>query len=59
MATIKVKAKVNGTHAVTGMELKEGAVYSIDEEFFGPEVFERIDIDAEAATGSGTAEKEG
>ncbi len=39
---IKVKAKVTGTHALTGLSLQEGEVYEVDEEIakMADQVFE-------------------
>lgn len=42
MAKIDVVAKVDGLHAVTGLSLTRGETYTIEEEQFGEEVFERV-----------------
>jgi len=38
---IDVIAKVNGVHAATGLGLVAGETYTIDEDKFGDEVFEK------------------
>jgi hypothetical protein len=42
MATIRVIAKVDGVHAVTGLVLVTGQEYEIAEEHFGEEVFKKL-----------------
>ncbi len=42
MARIKVKAKVTGTHAMSGLYIETGKEYEVEEEHFGDEVFEKI-----------------
>ena len=44
MATLKVKAKVTGTHAMTGIYVEAGHEYEIDEELarLATEVFEPV-----------------
>jgi hypothetical protein len=49
---IRVKAKVSGVHALTGIGLVAGEEYDIDEKAFGEEIFEKIDVVGEK-TGKG------
>jgi len=51
MARIKVKAKVTGTHMMSGLYIETGGEYEIEEEHFGNEVFEKIIVEQEAETG--------
>jgi len=40
---IDVIAKVNGVHAATGLGLVAGETYTIDEDKFGDEVFQKVE----------------
>lgn len=45
MALIKVKAKIGGTHALSGIGLVVGEEYMIEEAHYGPEVFALVGTD--------------
>lgn len=51
MAQIKVKAKVTGTHALSGLYIETGKEYEIDESHFGDEVFEKISVEQRVESG--------
>ena len=50
MARIDVIAKVTGVHAATGMGLKAGETYTIEDKDFGDEVFKRVPEQEPSAT---------
>ena len=42
MEIVKVKAKITGAHALTGIQLEEGQEYDIDRKCFGHEIMSPI-----------------
>jgi len=54
---IDVTAKVDGVHAVTGLGLTAGETYTIDEDKFGDEVFQKVEPEESPAKPE-TEEKE-
>ena len=63
MAQIRVRAKVSGLHAVSGMQLTEGEELEIDERHFGDQIMERIsavdETDKTARSKAAADKKEG
>lgn len=55
MAKVKVRAKVDGVHAMTGLALRKGETYEVEEALAGAEVFEKV---KEKKGGSGPPDKE-